>query len=45
MVAIPAVVAFNVFSRRVKTKMAQVEWMAHLARAQLEAERAPAGAL
>jgi biopolymer transport protein ExbB len=44
MVAIPAVVAFNVFSRRVKTKMAQVEWMAHLARAQLEAERGPAGA-
>ncbi len=40
MVAIPAVVAFNVFSRRVKTKMVQVEWMAHLARAQLEAERA-----
>ena len=44
MVAIPAVVAFNAFTRRVKTKMAQVDWMAHLARAQLEAERATAGA-
>jgi biopolymer transport protein ExbB len=40
MVAIPAVVAFNYFSRRVKTKMAQVDWMAHLARSQIEAEHA-----
>jgi biopolymer transport protein ExbB len=31
MVAIPAVVAFNYFSRRVRVRMAEVDWMAHLA--------------
>jgi biopolymer transport protein ExbB len=37
MVAIPAVVAFNYFSRRVKAVMSQVEWMAHLALADVKA--------
>jgi len=37
MVAIPAVVAFNYFSRRVKAVMSQVEWMAHLALAEVKA--------
>ena len=31
MVAIPAVVAFNYFSRRVRVGMTQIEWVAHLA--------------
>jgi biopolymer transport protein ExbB len=31
MVAIPAVVAFNYFNRRVRAAMSQVEWVAHLA--------------
>jgi biopolymer transport protein ExbB len=31
MVAIPAVVAFNYFSRRVKVNMSQVDWVAQLA--------------
>jgi biopolymer transport protein ExbB len=31
MVAIPAVVAFNYFSRRVRVGMSQVDWVAHLA--------------
>jgi biopolymer transport protein ExbB len=31
MVAIPAVVAFNYFNRRVRARMTEVEWMAHLA--------------
>ena len=31
LVAIPAVVAFNYFSRRVRVRMAEVDWMAHLA--------------
>lgn len=44
LVAIPAVVAFNYFNRRVRTSMTQVEWMAHLALAQLKAERAPGSA-
>jgi biopolymer transport protein ExbB len=38
MVAIPAVVAFNFFSRRIKVRMAEVEWMAQLAGSQLKAE-------
>jgi biopolymer transport protein ExbB len=38
MVAIPAVVAFNYFNRRVRAKMTQVDWMAHLALAQLRGE-------
>jgi|SRR4051812_49272825 biopolymer transport protein ExbB len=37
MVAIPAVVAFNYFSRRVRTAMAKVDWMAHLAMAEVKA--------
>jgi len=37
MVAIPAVVAFNYFSRRVKSIMCQVEWMAHLALIEVKA--------
>jgi biopolymer transport protein ExbB len=40
LVAIPAVVAFNYFNRRVRTKMTEVDWMAHLALAELEAESA-----
>jgi biopolymer transport protein ExbB len=40
MVAIPAVVAFNYFSRRIKVRMAEVEWMAQLAASQLKAELA-----
>jgi hypothetical protein len=31
MVAIPAVVAYNYFSRRVKVRMTEIEWMAQLA--------------
>jgi biopolymer transport protein ExbB len=31
MVAIPAVVAFNYFSRRIRVRMADVDWMGHLA--------------
>jgi biopolymer transport protein ExbB len=31
MVAIPAVVAFNYFSRRVKVRMTEIDWMAELA--------------
>jgi len=38
MVAIPAVVAFNYFNRRVRSQMGQVEWKAHLA---LELIKAP----
>jgi len=41
MVAIPAVVAFNYFSRRVRTRMAEVEWMAHLAVADIKAAGVP----
>jgi biopolymer transport protein ExbB len=40
MVAIPAVVAFNYFSRRVRVFMAQVDWMAHLALAEVKADAA-----
>jgi biopolymer transport protein ExbB len=42
MVAIPAVVAFNYFNRRVRVKMSDVEWMAHLAQVEVEAEIAEA---
>ena len=31
MVAIPAVVAFNYFNRRIRVRMTELEWMAHLA--------------
>jgi len=44
MVAIPAVVAFNYFNRRVRANMTQVDWMAHLASAQLRAEGAATNA-
>lgn len=37
MVAIPAVVAFNFFSRRVRSLMGQVDWAAHQALAELRA--------
>jgi biopolymer transport protein ExbB len=40
MVAIPAVVAFNYFSRRVKAKMTDVDWIAHLAMARVSSELA-----
>jgi biopolymer transport protein ExbB/TolQ len=36
MVAIPAVVAFNYFSRRVRVGMTQIEWVAHLAVAEVK---------
>jgi biopolymer transport protein ExbB len=36
MVAIPAVVAFNYFSRRIKVRMAEMEWMAQLATTQVK---------
>ncbi len=38
MVAIPAVVAFNYFNRRVRRSMCKVEWAAHLALADLRAQ-------
>jgi biopolymer transport protein ExbB len=31
LVAIPAVVAFNYFNRRIRVRMTEVEWLAHLA--------------
>jgi biopolymer transport protein ExbB len=37
MVAIPAVVAFNYFSRCIKVRMAEVEWMAQLAASEVTA--------
>src|SRR4051794_24881259 len=37
MVAIPAVVAFNNFSRRIKVRMAEIDWMAQLAASQVSA--------
>jgi biopolymer transport protein ExbB len=40
MVAIPAVVAFNYFSRRVKVRMTEVDWMAELAASQVRANLA-----
>jgi len=36
-VAIPAVVAFNYFNRRVRSRMIEVDWMAQLALARLKA--------
>jgi biopolymer transport protein ExbB len=47
LVAIPAVVAFNYFSRRIKVRMAEVEWMAQLAASQVRAglEQGEAAAL
>ena len=40
MVAIPAVVAFNYFSRRIKVRMAEIDWMAQLAASQVSARMA-----
>jgi biopolymer transport protein ExbB len=37
MVAIPAVIAFNYFNRRIRVRMAEVDWMAHLAAADVQA--------
>ncbi|HVT09156.1 MAG TPA: MotA/TolQ/ExbB proton channel family protein [Polyangia bacterium] len=37
LVAIPAVVAFNYFSRRVRVRMAEVDWLAHLAAEDVQA--------
>ena len=47
LVAIPAVVAFNFFRRRVCVMMTEVDWTAHLAAADVEAafNMAPEGAL
>jgi biopolymer transport protein ExbB len=45
MVAIPAVVAFNYFSRRVRVAMARVDWMAHVATAQMREDCAPGQSL
>jgi biopolymer transport protein ExbB len=39
MVAIPAVVAFNYFNRRVRSFMCKVEWAAHMAAAELRRQR------
>lgn len=38
LVAIPAVVAFNYFNRRVRKRLTEVDWAAHLARGRLESE-------
>jgi biopolymer transport protein ExbB len=43
MVAIPAVVAFNYFSRRVRVRMTEVDWVAHLAAEDVQAAWAGAG--
>ena len=43
LVAIPAVVAFNYFSRRVRVRMAEVDWMAHLAAEDVQAGWARTG--
>ena len=37
MVAIPAVIAFNYFNRRIRVRMAEIDWMAHLAAADVQA--------
>jgi biopolymer transport protein ExbB len=37
LVAIPAVVAYNYFSRRVRVRMAEVDWLAHLAAEDVQA--------
>ena len=37
LVAIPAVVAFNYFSRRVRVRMADVDWLAHVAAEDVQA--------
>jgi biopolymer transport protein ExbB len=40
LVAIPAVVAFNYFNRRVRTRMSEVDWVAQLALIHVKAEAA-----
>ena len=40
-VAIPAVVAFNYFNRRVRARMVEIDWMAQLALGRLKAARKP----
>jgi len=37
MVAIPAVIAFNYFNRRIRVRMAEVDWVAHLAASDVQA--------
>ncbi|HEY4394463.1 MAG TPA: MotA/TolQ/ExbB proton channel family protein, partial [Polyangia bacterium] len=41
LVAIPAVVAFNYFSRRVRVRMTDVDWLAHLAAEDVQAAWGP----
>jgi biopolymer transport protein ExbB len=41
LVAIPAVVAFNYFSRRVRVRMTDVDWLAHIAAEDVQADWAP----
>lgn len=43
LVAIPAVVAFNYFNRRVRTNMTQVDWIATLALAEVKAQDSALG--
>jgi len=43
MVAIPAVVAFNYFNRRVRVRMAEVDWVAHLAAEDVQGDELEAG--
>jgi biopolymer transport protein ExbB len=38
LVAIPAVVAFNYFSRRVRVRMTDVDWLAHIAAEDVQAD-------
>ena len=43
LVAIPAVVAFNYFSRRVRVRMTDVDWLAHIAAEDVQADWASTG--
>jgi biopolymer transport protein ExbB len=43
LVAIPAVVAFNYFNRRVRAKMSEVDWIAQLALIELRGDDAAQG--
>jgi len=45
MVAIPAVIAFNFFNRRIRVRMAEVDWVAHLAAGDVQAGLDGAAAL
>jgi biopolymer transport protein ExbB len=42
LVAIPAVVAFNYFNRRVRVRMTEVDWLAHVAAEDVQAAWGPA---